>query len=94
MWWLIVGEFVTGVVRALGSVLALVAIYCFFFGSERAQGQVACALSAAYDLNVRCAYGRMQINGYASFLLKSLGAISAAGVTPWSCFSKLLGLRA
>ena len=84
----------TGVVFALGLVLALAATYFNLFGADRAQGQIACARSAADDFNFRCAYGRIQINRYASFLLRSLDAISAAGVTPWSCFSKLLGLRA
>ena len=92
MWWLVVAAFVTGVVFALGVVLAAGVTYILFFGAARGNNQVTCALSAAYDLNVRCASGRVQINRYASFLLRAFDAASSAGVMPW--FSKVLGLRA
>ena len=82
----------TGVVFALGLVLAVVVGYLLLARSDRAQSRVACALSAAYDLNFRCAYGRIQLNRCASLLLRMFDAVSAAGVMSW--LSKFLSLRA
>ena len=88
MWWLVAAAFVMGVVFALGVVLAAGVTYILFFGVERGNIQVTCALSAAYDLNVRCAYGRVQINRDACFLLRAFDVASTVGVMSW--FSKVL----
>ena len=90
-WWLVAGAFVTGVVLTLGLVLAVIVAYVLLTGSDRAHNQVSCALSAALDLNFRCAYGRLLLNRYASVLVRMIDAMSTAGM-PW--VSKYLGLNA
>ena len=82
----------TGVIFALGLVLTAFAVHHVFFGADRPQSQLVCALPAAYDLNYKCAYGRVLVNRYASLLVKALDGLSTAGVTPW--MPGLLGLRA